>query len=88
MALVTLRTGSLWFAIGLHGAWNFTLGPIASLPVSGYRFFPLLEVESVGSPLWTGGEYGLEGSLLSAAVSVAAVVVLLARRRRPVSAPA
>jgi hypothetical protein len=55
----------------MHAAWNFTLGTVASLPVSGIHTFHLFEVEAVGSPLMTGGRYGLEGSVVNAGLSAA-----------------
>lgn len=81
-SIVTLKTNSLWAAVGLHTAWNFTLGTIASLPVSGLRLSHLFDV-SVEGPLWvTGGGYGLEASVLMVAVPAVASV-LLALRLRP-----
>jgi len=64
-SLAYLKTRALWFPIGMHIAWNFTLGTVVSLPVSGIETFRLLNVEAVGSPLMTGGTYGLEASLLT-----------------------
>ncbi|MCS6862268.1 MAG: CPBP family intramembrane metalloprotease [Abditibacteriales bacterium] len=64
-SLAYLKTRALWFPIGMHIAWNFTLGTVVSLPVSGIETFRLLNVETVGSPLMTGGRYGLEASLLT-----------------------
>ena len=62
-----------WVAGSRSGCtpWNFTLGTVASLPVSGIHTAHLLEVEAVGSPLMTGGRYGLEGSVVNAALSAA-----------------
>lgn len=81
-SIVTLKTNSLWVAIGLHTAWNFTLGTIASLPVSGLRLSHLFEV-TVEGPHWlTGGGYGLEASVLMVLVPALASV-LLALRLRP-----
>ncbi len=74
-SLAYLKTRSLWFPIGMHIAWNFTLGTVVSLPVSGIETFRLLNVEAVGSPLMTGGKYGLEGSLLTLLWTAAGCVV-------------
>lgn len=63
-ALSYRKTGSLWFPIGFHFAWNFCLGPLLSLPVSGIDTFRLLNV-SIQGPVWlTGGAFGAEASLL------------------------
>ncbi len=63
-ALCYRKTGSLWFPIGFHFSWNFCLGCVFSLPVSGIPTFHLLEV-SQSSPQWlSGGPFGAEGSPL------------------------
>ena len=59
--LAYLKTGSLWFPIGFHAAWDFCQGCIFSLPVSGAKVFRLLDVGITGSPLVTGGAFGGEG---------------------------
>jgi membrane protease YdiL (CAAX protease family) len=78
MALGFLRTRSLWFPIGLHFAWNFVLGPIASFPVSGIRFkFSMFEVH-VSGPIWlTGGDYGPEGGIVLTAACLLAIAWML-----------
>ncbi|HEX9996396.1 MAG TPA: CPBP family glutamic-type intramembrane protease [Abditibacterium sp.] len=63
-ALCYRKTGSLWFPIGFHFAWNFCLGCVFSLPVSGIETFRLLEVESNPSSWLSGGAFGAEGSFL------------------------
>jgi membrane protease YdiL (CAAX protease family) len=63
-ALCYHRTGSLWFPIGFHAAWNFSLGSVFSLPVSGIPIFHLLDVKMSGPTLLTGGSFGPEASLL------------------------
>ncbi|RYG73157.1 CPBP family intramembrane metalloprotease, partial [bacterium] len=63
-ALCYRKTGSLWFPIGFHFTWNFCLGPLLSLAVSGTQTFQMLSVSTRG-PLWlTGGSWGAEGSFL------------------------
>lgn len=59
-----LRTGSLWFALGFHTAWNFTQsfvfgfhGSGASSPTS------WLTADVTGPALLTGGQAGPEGSI-------------------------
>ena len=57
-------SGSLLLGSLLNGVWNFTLGCILSLPVSGLQM-PRLESLKVEGPVWaTGGDYGPEGSWL------------------------
>lgn len=72
-----LWTGSLSYSIGLHFGWNFALGPIFGLPVSGYEprvSFVLSEVNA--QPFWTGGQFGPEGGLLTTFVLLAVLSTL------------
>jgi CAAX protease family protein len=76
-----LRTRSLWLPIGMHFAWNFSLGYGLGLPVSGILFSKTLFQASVQGPVWlTGGNYGPEGSWLATGVIVAATIYLLFSR--------
>jgi membrane protease YdiL (CAAX protease family) len=67
------RTGSLWWAIGFHAAWDwgesFFYGTADSGGVAPHR---LMESHPQGNPLYSGGTVGPEGS-----VFVFAVVVLV-----------
>ncbi|HEV8483412.1 MAG TPA: type II CAAX endopeptidase family protein [Blastocatellia bacterium] len=59
-------TRSLWFATALHMSWNFTMGFIFGLPVSGITdFVPLAWlIGKPGAPIWlSGGGYGPEGGV-------------------------
>lgn len=54
-------TDSLALPIGLHTGWNFVLGPVFGLPVSGLTTsVALVAVEPTDSPLF-GGAFGPEG---------------------------
>jgi membrane protease YdiL (CAAX protease family) len=58
-------TGRLGFPIGLHVTWNFGLGPLFGLPVSGLATdTALVPVRVDGPTLVTGGEFGPEGGLV------------------------
>lgn len=73
--LCYLKTGSLWFPIAFHAAWNFFMGSVFSLPVSGLPIFQLFDVSVTGSTLLTGGEFGPEASLLLTPILLAMVFV-------------
>ena len=76
LAVAYLRTRSLWFPLGVHWAWNWAMGPLLGIPVSGLRLggAPLLKVHDVGPAWLTGGSYGLEGGV---ACTIALVVSTL-----------
>lgn len=65
LGFAVLRSGDLWLAIGLHFGWNWTL-PLFGVNLSGFR----MSVSGYGldwrvGPLWSGGDYGPEASLLT-----------------------
>jgi len=67
---------NLWFAIFFHLSWNFFQGPILGFRVSGLTLPSLFVLETKGDLLLTGGDFGLEGSMINTAVSLAALFVL------------
>ncbi|MCP4685584.1 MAG: CPBP family intramembrane metalloprotease [bacterium] len=67
---------SLWFPIGLHFTWNLFQGAVFGSPVSGLEFEGIFSFEPVGNDLVTGGEFGLEASLLTTAVMVLAILAI------------
>jgi uncharacterized protein len=58
------RTGSLWWAIGLHTAWDWAQSFLYGVADSGASFrYHLLATHPVGKPLLSGGATGPEGSI-------------------------
>ena len=60
------RTRSLWFPLGIHWSWNWALGSLFGLPVSGIADiapYPLLRGADLGPTWLTGGSYGIEGGV-------------------------
>ncbi|MDE8654106.1 CPBP family intramembrane glutamic endopeptidase [Novosphingobium album (ex Liu et al. 2023)] len=75
-----LLTRRLWLAIGVHSAWNFTQGWLLSIPVSGTGPSPGLLVTSRTGPEWlTGGDFGLEASVVTLVVATLAGLAMLRR---------
>ena len=68
LAVAYLRTRALWLPWGIHLAWNATLGVAFGLPVSGLDFSVVVKGTALGPAWLTGGDYGLEGSLLATVV--------------------
>lgn len=74
-------TGSLSTSIGLHLGWNFALGPICGLPVSGYATRAGCVIsEATGPEMWTGGSFGPEGGLLATIFLAGALGIAYANR--------
>lgn len=66
-----MLTRRLWLAIGIHAAWNFTQGELWDIPVSGTLVRGLVEAELSGPPLLSGGQFGLEASVIAMVVALA-----------------
>lgn len=76
---------NLWFVLGLHFAWNAIEGLIG-IPVSGHVIAGLYTVKVNGATLLTGGDFGLEGSIVPVIVSLLITVPMLicaTRKRAP-----
>ncbi len=71
-------TGSAWWAIGCHAAWDWAETFFYGAADSGFQgqghFF---SANSAGNPLWSGGSDGPEGSLLVLGVVLLLLVFLL-----------
>ena len=86
LAAAYLKTRSLWFPLGVHWGWNWALGSVFGLPISGSRFFanPILMGHDVGPAWLTGGNYGIEGGV---ACTVALILATLFVWRTRVVSP-
>lgn len=77
MAIPYVRARQMWTQSGLHWAWNFFMGPIFSLNVSGILFTPnVFSSHETGAVWWTGGAYGPEGGAVSTVVLIAGILWL------------
>ncbi|HEX9886401.1 MAG TPA: CPBP family intramembrane glutamic endopeptidase [Longimicrobiales bacterium] len=74
LGALVLRTGSLWWATGAHLGWNWSLGWLADVPVSGLELVDAPGVEALTrGPAWlSGGAFGPEGSVLTVLVMLVA----------------
>lgn len=67
---------NLWFAMGLHFAWNALEG-LLGIPVSGLPAAGLFTVKVNGAALLTGGDFGLEGSIVPVMISLLIAIPML-----------
>ncbi|MBS0266496.1 MAG: CPBP family intramembrane metalloprotease, partial [Planctomycetes bacterium] len=92
LALAYRVSGNIWFPTAAHFGWNFAQGVLFQIPVSGIQTDGLIDIQVVeGAPRWlTGGEFGMEGSILGTAAELGMFVILILAWRkqgtRPVSA--
>ncbi|CAN5299007.1 CPBP family intramembrane metalloprotease [soil metagenome] len=79
------KTGSLWWAIGVHTAWNWSQSYLFGVANSGFASRDSLLITHAQGAAWlSGGETGPEGSVLIV-VTVGAMAAVLWRMRRSAS---
>jgi membrane protease YdiL (CAAX protease family) len=85
--LTLWRTGSLWWALGFHAAWDWAQSFVFGVADSGTMVeFHLMGTHPVGKVLLSGGATGPEGSeliLVVVALVVGVVIWTLPARREP-----
>lgn len=78
LAVAYLKTRSLWFPTALHFGWNWTMGAVFGLPVSGLLIpqHPIM-VSTVETPIWlTGGSYGPEGGAAATVIVILSIICI------------
>jgi membrane protease YdiL (CAAX protease family) len=74
--LTLRRTGTLWFAVGMHAGWDYAETFLFSTPDSGIVAPGTLVSSSFHGPRWlTGGAVGPEASVLSIVVLIGAMLL-------------
>jgi hypothetical protein len=80
LCVALLRTGNLWFPIGLHAAWDWAESFFYGVPDSGLLTKGhLFEGKAHGSGWLSGGSAGPEGSIFSVVIEIAFIILLLWR---------
>ncbi len=78
LSVAYLKTRSLWFPTALHVGWNWTMGMIFGLPVSGLKLprYPVL-ISTSEAPKWLTGEgYGSEGGVAAMLILLVATILI------------
>ncbi|MEP1306620.1 MAG: type II CAAX endopeptidase family protein [Balneola sp.] len=86
LAIPFLLTGRLALSIGIHFSWNWVMGGIYGLPVSGLGGRrSVLQTNEIGPDLWTGGKFGPEAGLLGilGMVFILICILLYVRKLNP-----
>ncbi len=78
MCLSLWRTGSLWWAVGFHAAWDWVQSFLLGVADSGLIFNGrLVASHPSGNSILSGGSTGPEGSLLAIPALALGVIILL-----------
>lgn len=88
MAVVTIRTNSLWAAFGLHTAWNFVSGLLASGNAGGFGMD--YSILTIGDPNAPEPDFGFIGNpfyLYYIAVFAAAIAVVVFAGKNKLAVP-
>ncbi len=70
-----IRSKSLWLPIGFHAGWNFALSALLGTTMSGKSQLGVFQTELIGPAFLTGGEFGIETSVVS--VTLSFIIALL-----------
>ena len=78
---------NIWVVSGFHSGWNFILGPVLGIPVSGFMLPSTILKTSLSSELTllNGGLYGFEAGLpvtFIAVCIIAAYTVLIYKQNK------
>ena len=68
--------GTIWLPMGLHFGWNFVQGTVLGFNVSGIEAETIFSLQLEGSELLSGGEFGLEGSLVTTVICLGAIFLV------------
>ena len=69
--LLMLKTGNIWVISGWHAAWNCFQGNVFNFPVSGTETGQgFIQVYTQGPEWLSGGQFGVEGSIVSVLVQL------------------
>jgi len=88
-SLALWRTGSLWWAIGIHTSWDWSQSFLYGVADSGLMAqHHLFATHPVGKPILSGGTTGPEGSIFIVAIIglISLIIFLTLPRTRPVAA--
>ncbi len=79
LSVCYLKTQSLWLCTAAHFGWNYTMGVVYSLPVSGFSPERRGLFHAVtGAPEWlTGGSFGPEGGAAATVILVVAIAFVI-----------
>ena len=90
LAVAALRSGSLWWPVGIHVGWNAAVGLLLGLPVSGVSLPSVLRWSPTGADsavgLW-GGDFGPEAGVVFHTSLILGIAIVTLQPQRPPPPP-
>lgn len=82
-----VKRGSIWGIAAIHSIWNFAQGNIYGVLVSGRNFGTTIFTSTINEDMTiiNGGDFGLEGGILTTIVLVAGCLLLLMTKQKDVA---
>ncbi|MFC3563646.1 CPBP family intramembrane glutamic endopeptidase [Pedobacter jamesrossensis] len=80
-ALVTLQKRNIWWSVGIHFGWNFCQGTLLGFKVSGINTPGLMVTRPIGDVTFSGGSFGIEGSVICTFVLILYLVWLIRKSK-------
>ena len=80
-ALITLQKRNIWWSVGMHFGWNFCQGTLLGFKVSGIDAPGLMVSRPVGNATFSGGNFGIEGSVICTFILVLYLVWLIRKQK-------
>lgn len=80
-ALITLQKRNIWWSVGMHFGWNFCQGTLLGFKVSGIDAPGLIVSRPVGNATFSGGNFGIEGSVICTFILVLYLVWLIRKQK-------
>lgn len=79
ISVYVLKRGNLWGACAIHSFWNFFQGNVFGISVSGTGVgaSPLAATLNNGMTWLSGGSFGIEGGVITTAVSMGALLLAI-----------
>lgn len=80
-SIYTLLKKNISWAIGIHFSWNFAQGTLLGYKVSGTNSQGILIAKPIGPEYLSGGNFGIEGSLICSILLILLIVWLLLKSK-------
>lgn len=82
-----VKRGSIWGIAAIHSIWNFAQGNIYGVLVSGANFGTTIFTSTINEEMTiiNGGDFGLEGGILTTIVLVAGSIIMLTTKQKDIA---